>query len=736
MLKDAKEYTKKYQSYVGETEVVGARGGDQFRNVEWSPFDRDGVTRAQLGDTELQAEIRRVSNDWYAASVGGNDVGGYPTLEQAKSAIANQAEGAVGGLLGSSARTDFDGGMHVFKITPEMREDILGKGQPLYQKGQTAPKGQVELRNAQATITAFENADFSTLVHETAHVFLDQLPLNLKREAAKVFGIQGKMKDGVETFVFNRKAHEEFATGFEKYLADGKAPTKALEAAFGKFKNWLTSIYRAIVGTPLEKQVHPELKKVFDQMLGGGQQPKAKRVGDMSFPSPGEGMAPAFDDVMATKMLSELGYGSETFGSFDASRVRDVAGGTEAMPGSLPEVLGSIPRPGQETFSMGRVLRKASGIEPGTSFNPLHQRGVGGRTESTHHIAAAGEELGAGTEFLNRMAPFINQLEKGYDVAEASARVGAAQVLYGNRHYTPFEQKVMTRLLPFYKFSRGQIPFHAKQLLERPGGPYGQLTRGMGQMQQQGELAPEHVRDTASIPVDGRNPILSALVGEAPEGVDRYIAGFGLMNEDLLSMSLSPRGLGQEFLGRSSPFVKGPLEWITNQSFFQSGPEGGRSLDKLDPTVGRLISNLTGQEDPVRLPGMLEQVLSNSPAARALTTLRTLSDPRKGGDYGPISDAVPFSIPGAPSLLNLLTGVRVTDVSPGAKDTLIRELLTREMKDAGASTFERVYFSKDELAKMGPEQRKAAENLQGLANVLARRAKERAKAREQQQGQR
>jgi hypothetical protein len=47
------------------------------------------------------------------------------------------------------------------------------------------------------------------------------------------------------------------------------------------------------------------------------------------------------------------------------------------------------------------------------------------------------------------------------------------------------------------------------------------------------------------------------------------------------------------------------------------------------------------------------------------------------------------------------------------------------MKGAGAKAFERVYFSKEQLAQMSPEDRQVALELQGLANVLAKRTKER-----------
>lgn len=429
---------------------------------------------------------------------------------------------------------------------------------------------------------------------------------------------------------------------------------------------------------------------------------------------------------IATEILAEMLSGSSAIGGHDANRIRDVIGGVEATSGTLPKMLAGLPRPGEPSLDVGRAARKAAFIEPGTSFNPIASRGVGGRTDTTFGPGAAGEEIGNFVENNNRIQPMINLLKKGYSLDEAKAKVDAAQVSYANRSYTKFEQQFMARVLPFYKFSRSQLPFHARQILEKPGGATAQTLRAMNNAQDQGELAPEYVRQTASIPVES-DSFLSMIFGAPPEGVDRYVAGLGLMNEDLFSLAPDTGSLMREFLGRSNPLIKGPLEFATNQSFFQSGPEGGRPLDDMDPLIGRLIANVTGQEDAVRLPKMLEQAAANSPIARLLTTLRTLTDKRKQSDYGGF---MPERTPGPATLFNLLSGIRVTDVSPGSRDAIVRDLLNREMKDTGASVFERVSFTKEDLAKMSPEERENAIRLQALANVLARRSKERKRERE------
>lgn len=59
--------------------------------------------------------------------------------------------------------------------------------------------------------------------------------------------------------------HEQFARGFEKYLAEGKAPSIELQGAFSRFKRWLTGIYRDL--RALNVELSPEVRGVFDRLL-------------------------------------------------------------------------------------------------------------------------------------------------------------------------------------------------------------------------------------------------------------------------------------------------------------------------------------------------------------------------------------------------------------------------------------------------------------------------------------
>lgn len=132
-------------------------------------------------------------------------------------------------------------------------------------------KGAVDFANEnKATVHLFEGSDFSTLVHEmSGHLgrrFLDRLA-----EANKQFSKDyDAVKEwaGVKDNNWTTRSEEKFARAFERYLRDGNAPTEELKSVFGKIAEWLTNIYRSLIGSPIENKVDPEIKTVFDRLLG------------------------------------------------------------------------------------------------------------------------------------------------------------------------------------------------------------------------------------------------------------------------------------------------------------------------------------------------------------------------------------------------------------------------------------------------------------------------------------
>lgn len=146
------------------------------------------------------------------------------------------------------------------------------------------PLASVEFDEAgKAIIRAFDGANVSSLVHELGHIFRRTLRQDDLAVAEKFTGVEPNERWSID-------AEEKFARAFERYLRDGKAPTNSLISVFQKFRDWLRKIYTRIAGSEVNIRISPEMRKVFDRMLGAPnvKSPAAKQ-GEGKPPKPAAG---------------------------------------------------------------------------------------------------------------------------------------------------------------------------------------------------------------------------------------------------------------------------------------------------------------------------------------------------------------------------------------------------------------------------------------------------------------
>jgi len=127
--------------------------------------------------------------------------------------------------------------------------------------GKPITKGAVKfLDDGRAVIYAFKSADITTVVHDLGYVFRRQV----KGDDLKSLETWAGVRDSEW-----KTAHEEkFAKGFERYIAEGKAPTEELKGVFEKLKTWMVDIYRKLIGEDLWRAtLTPEVRKVMDRLF-------------------------------------------------------------------------------------------------------------------------------------------------------------------------------------------------------------------------------------------------------------------------------------------------------------------------------------------------------------------------------------------------------------------------------------------------------------------------------------
>lgn len=176
---------------------------------------------------------------------------------------------------------------------------------------QIIDKYNQDVHNAKAAYDAstgairlFDIADQSPFIHESAHMFLSDMErLAQKKDAPaglvsdlqtvkdwagykpgqmngyKGTALEKEFQEYADTIREAKKTgdvvaiksaearwiHERFARGFERYIAEGKAPNESLKNVFEKFKEWMVSIYHDLKN--LGKKPPKEIQDVMARMI-------------------------------------------------------------------------------------------------------------------------------------------------------------------------------------------------------------------------------------------------------------------------------------------------------------------------------------------------------------------------------------------------------------------------------------------------------------------------------------
>lgn len=137
-------------------------------------------------------------------------------------------------------------------ITDEARMNLRG-AVPLFQ----ADRAAILRSEAGFNIYALTNPNVSSPLHEMAHGFEPFLTTDEKSTVLKWAGTES----------WTTETSEKFARGFEKYLAEGKAPIRELQAIFDKFKDWMAGIYHGIVGSDIDIELNDAMREIYAKML-------------------------------------------------------------------------------------------------------------------------------------------------------------------------------------------------------------------------------------------------------------------------------------------------------------------------------------------------------------------------------------------------------------------------------------------------------------------------------------
>ena len=153
----------------------------------------------------------------------------------------------------------------------------------------------------QHLIALLKDADPSTFVHESGHVWFEEMRMDALRPDApdqlKADWETLKEWTGATDEAIPTDAHEMFARGLEAYVMDGNSPSFKLREVFAQFKDWLSKLYKSF--EMLDVQLTPEVREVMDRMLATDELIKETR-------ERGEYHIPLIDRNMMTEAEYEI----------------------------------------------------------------------------------------------------------------------------------------------------------------------------------------------------------------------------------------------------------------------------------------------------------------------------------------------------------------------------------------------------------------------------------------------
>jgi hypothetical protein len=201
------------------------------------------------------------------------------------------------------------------------------------QRPQTA-KGSFEYikETGDILLRGLASPDFSTAVHEFAHVIRRTL-IDRDIPAENRAGISDEdirlTEDwaGAVNGVWTVAAEEKFARAWERYLREGKAPVSVLQPLFDKMAAWLSEVYANIAGSPIDVEISPEMRAVFNRLASRN----VDRDADVETEMEMDEEAPPMSDQEFSARVADVEMSTST-----------------GQPPNIPPVTPPTPSPGME----------------------------------------------------------------------------------------------------------------------------------------------------------------------------------------------------------------------------------------------------------------------------------------------------------------------------------------------------------------------------------------------------
>ena len=251
-----------------------------------------------------------------------------------------------------------------------------------------------------------------------------------------------------------------------------------------------------------------------------------------------------------------------------------------------------------------------------SQLNPL--------TETKNPVLLAGEQMNSLTDGINRLSGYIELLKQGYDPKAAARAMKRAHVDYTS--LTGFERTWLKSLFPWYSFQSRIFREVLRQLIEQPGGRYGQLIRATEAVQDEG--------DNGYIPSGMRSqfafPIPAEFGGRPTPQTQVYLTDLDFPGFDQINMIETPgtlagtaAGTARQVAMQLHPILRSSVEAAVGQDLFTNRP-----LGEATSSLDAIARSVTGNPN-IDVPFLPERIVENAPfLGRPLYAARSLLDTR------------------------------------------------------------------------------------------------------------
>jgi len=200
-----------------------------------------------------------------------------------------------------------------------------------------------------------------------------------------------------------------------------------------------------------------------------------------------------------------------------------------------------------------------------------------GKTESGYSRAM--RKATYATDGWTRMTGFIHNLKQGQSFEQAAATT--KKFLFDYFDLTPFERKVMKRIIPFYTWTRKNIPLQLEVLVKNPRvfARINDVQNAIAGENIDWKEKPEYIQDMVAI---------------QPKGSDMYV-DMDLPYQDLTRLPINSNTLA-DLLSSINPIIRVPIESITNQKWWTGQELEKYPGEKTDIPVLTTLLEMLGQE--------------------------------------------------------------------------------------------------------------------------------------------